>query len=378
MINPGRCRLWAEGTLEVSTRAVDLVASSTVIDMLGLLTLDWSKLFRWQQTPSSFGEEEFRRLEGSGVSIFHPAIETGASDPHASARRWLAGWNNLLSSQPCFLAPVGSLAELLQAARLGKIGILVGFQDSDHFRAAADVPAFHALGQRVSQLTYNGTNRIGSGCLAPRDVGLTAFGEEIVGAMNRAGMVVDVSHCGERTTLEAIAVSRKPVLVTHSNCKALVPGQPRCKSDQVIRLMASGGGVMGITVVRGFVARGSATLDDVLDHFDHVARLVGVEHVGLGSDVDLEGVSPVTGHPLPYYQIGGLRLGRRVFQLTEGLLRRGYSESGVELILGGNFVRALADIWSDAPWSPVPERELRRDPFCPAPAPLALDSAGAK
>jgi membrane dipeptidase len=129
---------------------------------------------------------------------------------------------------------------------------------------------------------------------------------------------------------------------------------------------------MGITVVRGFVGNGAVSVGDVLDHFDHVAKLVGVEHVGLGSDVDVEGLDPKTGRPLPYYRIGGLQLSDRVFQLADGLLARGYTAEHLGLILGGNFRRALAEIWSDAPWDPVSERELRRDPFCPAPAPASF------
>ena len=343
MLNLGRCQLEA-GELTVSTRAVDLVLGSTVIDMLGLLTLNWAKLYDWWREPAGFGEDDFCQLKQSGVGVLHPAVETGIADAYEGARRWLAGWSALLPSRPCFLQQVGAESELFAAERLGKIGVIVGFQDSDHFRTPADVELFRGLGQSVSQLTYNGRNRIGSGCLERHDQGLSGFGHEIVAAMDRVGMAVDVSHCGEHTSLEAIKASRHPVLVTHSNCKALSP-HPRCKSDKVIRRMAAGGGVMGITVVRTLVGRSSPSLDDLLDHFDHVARLVGVEHVGLGSDVDLDGVDPVTGRPYPYYQIRGLDLPQRVFQITEGLFRRGYGDGDVGLILGGNFLRALSAIW---------------------------------
>ena len=367
----GRCRLFGQADqppLEVSTRAVDVVRAATVIDMLGLITLDWKQLYSWQRTPTTFGESDFRLLESSGIQIFHPAVETGAKDAVAGAHRWLAGWTALLETKPCFLARIGSITDLMLQPKLGKIGLLLGFQNSTHFRAAGDVRAFHELGQRVSQLTYNAANMLGSGCLAKRDFGLTERGAEVVREMNEVGMVIDVSHCGERTSLEAIGASRKPVLVTHSNCLALVPRQPRCKSDAVIRMMAAGGGVMGITMVRNFVhRRASPTLDDLLDHYDHVARLVGVEHVGLGSDVDVEAMYPASRNANPRYSIRGLSAQGRVFQLAEGLLARGYSQSDVALVLGGNFRRALAAIWPESSWRPVPERETRRDPFCPAP-----------
>src|SRR5205814_1445923 len=104
------------------------------------------------------------------------------------------------------------------------------------------------------------------------------------------GMAIDVSHCADRTTLEAIEASKKPVLVTHSNCRALVSNSARCKTDEAIRKLAARGGVMGVTMIRSFVRTGGpTTMEDVLDHIDHIARLVGVEHVGLGTDVDLDG-----------------------------------------------------------------------------------------
>ncbi len=371
-LNLGRSRLFAAGAAPVSVRAIDVVAESMVIDMMGLLTLDWETLFRWQREPVTFGEAEYRRLEASGVRVFHPAVETNARDPYQGARNWLANWNALLSADGCFLVRVRSLVDLLQARRRGALGVIVGFQNSNHFRTVADVEVFHGLGQRVSQLTYNGCNRLGCGAHVAVDSGLTEFGAEIVRAMNRVGMAVDVSHCGERTSRETIAVARKPVLVTHSNCRALVPYQRRNKSDDLIRLVAAAGGVIGITVVRAFVGGTAPTLSDLLDHFDHVARLVGVEHVGLGSDVDLDGVDPATGRTRPPYAIGGLDLSRRVFQLAEGLLERGYTPADVGLVLGGNFQRALADIWSVVPWPNLAERPLRRDPFCPAPAPVGM------
>jgi len=171
--------------------------------------------------------------------------------------------------------------------------------------------------------------------------------------MNRLGMAVDVSHCSERTAMDAFAVSKKPVLITHSNCRALVP-HPRCKSDSAIRAMAKRGGGMGITVVPAFVKAGQpATIDNVVDHFDHVARLVGAEHVGLGSDADLDAVDPRTGRVRARYEVRGLQHLRRVFELTEKLVRRGYSDAQIELMLGGNFQRALTEIWRPEPAAPA-------------------------
>src|SRR5690606_14547579 len=151
-----------------------------------------------------------------------------------------------------------------------KIGVLIGVQNSDHFLSVDDVDTFHALGQRVSQLTYNTRNRTGSGSTERSDGGLSDFGVATVPRTNTVRMAVDVSHSGARTTLDAFEVSRRPVLITHSNCRALVPGHPRCKTDEAIRAMARSGGVMGITGVRMFVkADEPTTMEHMLDHYDH-------------------------------------------------------------------------------------------------------------
>jgi membrane dipeptidase len=368
MINLGRVRLFGAEAVEVSTRAADLVLGSRVIDMLGLLTLDWGQLYRWQRYPDQFHEPDYRLLERSGVNVFHPAVETSAKDPYQGAMRWISGWNRLLRSQGCFISQVASPADVVGVPGRGEIGIVIGFQNSNHFRTPVDVRGFYGLGQRVSQLTYNSHNRLGSGCYEKTDRGLTRFGAEVVAEMDRVGMAIDISHCGERTSREALEASRRPVLVTHANCKALNP-HPRCKSDALIRRMAAGGGVMGITLVKAFVARGRPSIDDLLDHFVHVARLVGVEHLGLGTDVDVTAIDPKTGRPSPFYVIRGLDPVARVFQIADGLLRRGFTPKAVELVLGGNFHRALTEIWHREPRSVEPARALRRDPFCPPPHP---------
>ena len=348
-LNRGRYSLFADERVDHSARAVELVGRSMVIDMLGLLTLDWPKLYAWQREPGGFGPADLQRVQRSGVNVFHPAVEPNEPSPYAATLESISGWNRLLANRPdCFLR-VDAARDLQRARDERKVGILLGFQNSDHFRTVEDVQRFQALGQRVSQLTYNARNRIGCGCHEPRDTGLTPYGAQIVEAMNRAGMAVDVSHCSERTSLDAFAVSRKPVLVTHSNCRA-ISVNPRCKSDAVIRAMAARGGVMGITLVAAFVSnRQPATIENVLDHFDRVVRLAGVEHLGLGSDMDLDALDPRTGRVRVRYQVHGLVPARRVFDLTEGLIRRGYDDRAIELILGGNFQRTLGEIWDTAP-----------------------------
>ena len=330
---------FASGVRKYPARVIDLVAGSNVIDMLGLLTLNWSLLDRWCRTPDAFTEPDFRKLRSSGIDVFHPAVALETAGSYELTRAWFGKWNRLIAARPEYFLRVDCPNDLARARREGRIGIILGMQDANHFRGADDVDAFHRMGQRLTQLTYNSQNQLGSGCKAGHDKGLTAFGLKLVARMNSVGMAIDVSHCGERTSLDAIYSSKKPVLITHSNCRALAPGVARCKPDEVIRAAARSGGVLGITTVRQFVrTSGPATIEDVLDHFDHAVRLVGVNHVGMGSDFDLDA------HPT--YDIAGLNHSNRVYALTEGLLRRGYSNADVALMLGANFQRALGEIWA--------------------------------
>jgi membrane dipeptidase len=333
-----------EGLREYSSRAIDLVQQSNVIDMLSLPTLDWSLLDRWHQSQDSFVAADFQKLRGSGVDIFHPAVafESVSRSPDHSynvARGWFEKWNRFIAWHPDYFLRIETSGDLQRARQENKIGIILGMQDANHLRAAGDVDEFYRMGQRLTQLTYNSENSLGDGCKVSRDKGLTEFGGRIVGRMNSIGMAIDISHCGQRTSMDVIAASKKPVLITHSNCRALAPGVVRCKADEVIQGAARTGGVLGITSVRQFVrSEGNATVDDVLDHFDHAVKLVGIEHVGLGSDFDLDA------HPT--YDIPGLNCPTRVYRLVQGLVQRGYTDDHVALILGGNFQRALGEIWT--------------------------------
>jgi membrane dipeptidase len=354
MINRGRFRLFASTTAEYSSLTIEIVHTATVIDMLGLLTLDYRKFTRWAQQPASFEASDLQRLKASGITVFHPAVGFEEADVRASSLRDLSNWNVFLSAHRDQFQRIDTIEDLKGVKSRGMIGILLGQQNSAHFHTEQDVDFFYRLGQRVSQLTYD-SNRLGGGCSDSRDEGLTDYGASIIRRMNQVGMAVDVSHCSDRTTLDAFSVSRKPVLVTHSNCRALVPGSRRCKSDMAIRKMSAGGGVIGITMIRPFVrANRVATMADLFDHIDHAAHIAGVEHVGIGSDVDLEGHDP-----LLHLDLSGVQPAKKIFDIAEGLRRRNYSADQIRLILGGNFQRALAEIWSQAPATPAMQQLQR-------------------
>ncbi len=301
------------------------------------------------------------RVRDSGINIFHPAIGLGGPGAYEQALKFFASWNGFIANADQHFMRVDSAADLDRVKASGKIGILLGLQNSDQFRNPDDVDFFRGLGQRVSQLTYNSRNLIGNGSTERRDEGISDFGIAIIERMNKVGMAVDVSHCGDRTTLDAFEISKKPVLITHSNCRALVPGHPRLKTDEAIKKVGAGGGVMGITGVRMFVKGDEpTTIENVLDHFDHVANLIGPEHLGVGSDIDLHGYDAMppelnkrlrASYKGSYgfrekIDIESLNHPQRMFDLTEGLIRRKYSDKDIEGILGGNFKRVLAQIWT--------------------------------
>jgi len=364
MINRQRYRLFARSTQEYSARCIDLVGSSMVIDMLSHLTINGENEARWGPALDGLTEEDAREFSSSGIDVFHYAVGIGGRTSDAawdSAMQYVATLNSVIANRPDLLMRVDSGADLDRVHGSGRVGVLIGIQSSSHFRWPDDVTVFHALGQRVSQLTYNSRNLIGNGSTERVDGGISDFGVAIIERMNQVGMAVDVSHCGDRTTLDAFEISKRPVLLTHSNCRALVPGHPRCKTDEAIQAMARSGGVMGITGVRMFVKpQEPTTVEDYLDHFDHVRDLVGEEHLGVGSDMDLHGYDDLpqaeaeqlrAAYKSSYafrdkIDIEGIDHPMRMFDLTEGLIRRGYSDEAIRGILGGNFARVLKEIWS--------------------------------
>ena len=361
MFNVGRYRLFAASQQEYSARAVALMGRSLVIDMLGLLTLNGETGSRWSANPEDMTEQELREFKDSGIDVFHAATGVGGPNAYQNVLRYIAQWNGFIANHDQHFMRIDSAGDLDRVHGSGKTGVMIGIQNAQHFRRPDDVNLFHGLGQRVSQLTYNSRTLIGSGSTERNDGGISDYGVAIVERMNEVGMAVDVSHCGDRTTLDAFEVSARPVLITHSNARALVPGHPRCKTDEAIRAMAQSGGVMGITGVRMFVRdREPTTVEHLLDHFDHVANLVGVEHIGVGSDIDLHGYDDMpaeqnqrlrAGYKGSYgfrdkIDIEGVDHPKRMFDLTEGLIRRGYTNDGIEGILGGNFKRVLTEIWA--------------------------------
>lgn len=366
----GRYRLFAQSPQEYSARALRLVTESPVVDMLCQFAFadhrgeGPPRAVAWMRDPLAFTEDDFARYRDSGVNVI--ALGRGAGSREGMLR-FLAEWNGFIASHAGWFTRIDDVRDLDGLPASGKVGVMITCQNSDHFESLGDIDLFHGLGQRASQLTYNFQNRIGSGFLENRDGGLTVFGHQVVERMQRVGMAVDVSHCADRTTLDALDAATRPVIFTHASCRALLPGYPRCKTDEAIRKMAEGGGVMGIAFIRFMIKQAPpVSVEHVVDHFEHVARLVGVEHVGIGSDLDIDGFASerrADGGQGPmsqpnvdryhayfteegYAHIEGLNHPKRVFDLTEAFIRRGWSDDDIRLMLGGNFIRVLKELWS--------------------------------
>jgi membrane dipeptidase len=359
--NLGNYQLFAASEMTYSDRAITLVNESLVMDMLSLL--DMTRLFEAESNstdPFKFSRDEILAVKESGINVFHPAIGMGGPGVQLDSMTHMAGYSGLVNEHPDLLMRIDSVADIDVLQSNGKIGIILGLQNSDHFQTVDDVKLYYFAGQRISQLTYNSQNMIASGSTDRIDGGISDYGQSIVKAMNEIGMAVDVSHCGDQTTLDAFELSSKPVLITHSNCRALVPDHPRCKTDEAILAMGASGGAIGITAVRNFVtAQEPTTIDSYVDHIDHVVGLVGIEHVGVGTDADLYGYDALPpeiytslkeGYKSSYgfrekIDIEGLDHPKKIYDLTETLIRRGYSDENIRLILGENFKRVLGNIW---------------------------------
>jgi membrane dipeptidase len=241
------------------------------------------------------------------------------------------------------------------AKKNGKIAVVMGFQGSDMLRGDESLlSVFHELGVRIVQLAYNRRTWAGDGCTERTNCGLSLFGVRLVETLNRLRMLVDCSHTGERTTLDAIEVSSAPVIISHTNVRSLCDN-PRCIRDVVIDAIAAKGGVIGLTSFSYFLIKeGQATLDHYLDHIDYLVRRVGVDHVAVGLDLTEGRVyeppldpilyKPEAYPPLPWQYARGLESVAEIANVTRGLVERGYAAEDIRKILGGNWIRVYREV----------------------------------
>lgn len=304
----------------------------------------------------------------SGITAVNvTASGSGETPDEAYARtlEHLAYWRREVESNPDVLALAASVADVEAAKAAGRLALIMGFQDAVMLGTdLARMDEFHAQGVKIVQLTYNLPNLVGEGCLSPGNGGLTDFGRELVAHLAATGVLVDLSHCSQRTTADAIAAAPGPVSITHSGCSAVYE-HPRNKHDAELRALAERGGVIGIYLMPFLNAGGPATAADLYQHIEHTVNVCGEEHVGIGSDnsitptVDDEtyratlqrfaderqrlGIGAPGEHEVLF--VPDLNSPARMRMIADGLLARGHSEARVEKILGGNWMRLFGEVW---------------------------------
>jgi membrane dipeptidase len=252
-------------------------------------------------------------------------------------------------------------ADIRQAKRDGAIAFYAQCQPAlGPPRSLQAFDAAYAKGLRSFMLTYNRMDRIGVGCTERVDAGLSMFGVEVVKHCNALGIIVDVSHCGHLTTMDACRHSQKPVNANHTAAKAVFP-HARCKSDEALRAIADTGGVIGVAAVPAFLTSAAhPSIEHMLDHIDYLARLVGWQHVAIGTDWPLQAPPAVLTALDEEMAAAGFRpedrldltarlLGfddcRDLPNITRGLVKRNYSDEQIRGILGENALRVFDVVW---------------------------------
>jgi len=310
-------------------------------------------------------DDYFRKWIDGGVTVIAPTV--AADDNNHSAIQKIAIWLKKIEKNSDKLALITSVEDIYETKKQNKLGIIFHFQDTLPMGSEIELLyIYHRLGVRVIQLCYNVKNFVGDGCDERTDCGLSNFGVKVIREMNRLGILVDLSHTGYRTSMEAIEISKKPVVFSHSNVEALCPSRRNLSDDQ-IKAVAKRGGVIGLNGFPVFVAkRARPSVDDLIDHVNYIARLVGVEHVAIGLDY-WEGMAGVASDdeanqmynklissgrwkkesypPPPWWYPTDIESPLKFPNLAKALSKSGYSEKNIKLILGGNFIRVYKEVW---------------------------------
>lgn len=295
-----------------------------------------------------------------GCTVVAPTVALGLDA--GGALREIGGWLRLLNSRTDTLL-VRNGQDIDIAKRENKLGILMHFQGTQPIENDLRlVEAYKALGISMIMLTYNQKNMVGDGCEERTDAGLSNFGVELVKKFNEQRIIIDCSHTGCRTTLDAIEHSSQPVVFSHSNVRGVL-NVGRNITDEQIRAVAASGGLIGMNAFPPTVCEtGKPSMDQFLRHFEYVIDLVGVDHVGLGldffthqagvvSDADAQSYydeslrsgrwRKETYPPPPYSYPDGIETPKTLVNLTKTLLGRGYTVEDVTKIMGGNWRRVI-------------------------------------
>lgn len=316
-----------------------------------------------------FSPRVLSEAHASGLTAVNTTLGyvAGPEEPFEKSVRDVADYDALLRLHARDLLKVFTVADIRRAKDEGRIGIIYGFQNGAMMgKDASRVGIFADMGVRVIQLTYNVANQLGDGSMAPENRGLTPFGREVVAQLNNRRVMVDLSHSGQKTCLDAARASRAPISINHTGCRALTD-LPRNKTDEELRLVASRGGFVGIYFMPFLDTKGQAHASDVVAHIDHAVNICGEDHVGIGTDGtvsqidDLKtyaaalaqeharrkaaGIAAAGEGPDTYPFVVDLRGPDQFRKLARLLGERGYTPRRIDKILGQNFLRFAGDIW---------------------------------
>jgi len=287
---------------------------------------------------SEKGHVDIPRLREGGVDcqVFAISAVRTPHPPYAlrTALRMLDIFYRECDRNSGDMVPATSASAIREAVKEGKIAALLSVEGAEVIEGdLSALRMLHRLGVRMVGLTWSFRNLLADGVLENRTGGgLSRLGVEVVEELNRLGVVVDVSHLSDAGFWDVVEVARGPVVASHSNCRDIC-SHPRNLTDRMIEALAERGGVVGMNFAPSFVDEHRATVERVADHIDHIVDLVGVDHVGLGSDFDGIRSTPQ-----------GLEDVSRMPNITRELVRRGYSDGDVEAVLGGNHLRVFEKV----------------------------------
>ena len=298
--------------------------------------------------------------EASGVDVISATLGAFGEPPftYENALRDIALWTRKFDSLDWLVKATG-IKDIEQTKEKGRRAVILNFQNTTHIGTDLDkLDFFYNLGVRIIQLTYNTRNFVGDGCTERTDAGLSDFGIQVVKRMNELGILIDLSHCGHKTTMDAIEISTEPVAFTHAFCRKLHE-HDRGKTDEELKALAEKGGYCGIVVVPFFIAKENPLLDHFLDHLEHAIEIMGIDKVGVGTDWGAVYPEPLLArlneevkrigfreeHNVDWRAVTkGFKDWRDWPNITYGLVSRGYSDQEIKGILGGNFLKSFREV----------------------------------
>lgn len=299
-------------------------------------------------------------LDAGRVTAINATIAVWENFPQTMDN--IAGWLRRLREHDDTLLHGRTTRDILQAKEQQKTAVIFGWQNASPIENDLDrLALFHALGVRIIQVTYNDRNLLGNGCYERTDDGLSNFGVDAVKEMNELGILIDLSHVGERTTLETIELSERPVAFTHANARGFVD-HVRNKTDEALKLLVEKGGVVGANAFPIFLRRGyESTVADYVDAIDDLVERCGIDHVGLGTDfcqdqphaffqwIFAQQGTKYRARPVP---VPDPHVHPRDFETPDAMpnlalemLGRGYAQADVAKVLGGNWLRLFREMW---------------------------------